>query len=138
MTDLNYQQILPQLRQDVLTLRQDYESVYYDPDDGAIVVEVELGSSWTPRIVPLRILFSERYPQAAPRVALPWTLRCHGVVPRHMLISGQYLVRGQLGDKILYYPEWQPTQTLHRLVDTLVADLTRICEPDEPRREVDA
>lgn len=55
-----------------------------------------------------------------------------------MLISGQYLVRGQLGDKILYYPEWQPTQTLHRLVDTLVADLTRLCEPDEPRREVDA
>lgn len=138
MTDLNYQQLPPRLRQDVLTLRQHYGSVRYDPDDGAIVVEVELGSSWTPRIVPLRILFSERYPQAAPRVALPWHLRCHGVVPRHMLLSGQYLVRGQLGDNILYYPKWESTQTLRRLVDTLVTDLNTLCGPDGPRREVDA
>lgn len=138
MTDLNYQQLPPRLRQDVMTLRQQYRNVRYDPDDRAVVVEVELGPGWTPQIVPLRLLIPERYPQAAPRVALPWTLRCHGVVPRHLLISGQYLVRGQLGDKILYYPEWQPTQTLHRLVDTLVADLTELCEPDEPRREANA
>lgn len=138
MTGSNYQQLPPRLRKDVMTLRQHYGSVHYDPDDRAVVVEVELGPGWAPRVVPLRLLIPKRYPQAAPRVALPWTLRCHGVVPRHMLISGRYLVRGQLGDSILYYPEWQPAQTLHHLVDTLVADLTRLCEPEEPRREANA
>lgn len=116
---------------ELAALAEDYE-VRYDAAERTILVEnVALAAGWTPRVVTVEIRFSEHFPATAPRVLFPGLLRCHGVVPHPLLVSGQYLVRGQLGDPIVYYPQWRPEQsTLKTVVETVLADLAAYCDPE--------
>lgn len=139
MDDDRLDRVVPSpIRREVATLHQHYSNVRYEADDRVVVLDAELGEGWSPRVVTMRIRIPQGYPRAVPRIVLPWDLRCDGTIPRQMLISGQYLVRGQLGDNILYYPASDQAETLKTLVDTVVRDLNMLCRPDETRRTADA
>jgi hypothetical protein len=100
-------------------------SVTYDAADRTVVVEdVGLPPGYTPRTVTVRLTLPAAYPQAAPRAELPWDLRYQGRVPRHLLASGQWLVRGYLGDPLIFFPAvWDQSDSLRTVVDAVLDDL---------------
>lgn len=112
----------------------------FDADERTINLDgINLPSGWSPRTITVRVELPAHWPQTAPRLVFPWNLRYEKRVPRHLLNSGQWLVRGgQLGDPFIYWPaQWDPqTSTLNGVIDTALADLTR---PESTRaEEVDA
>ena len=112
---------------------RDLEKHYHawcDAGERVICIDgMTLPEGWSPRPITVRIDLPDHWPQTAPRLVFPWNLRYERRVPRHLLNSGQWLVRGTLGDPFLYWPaEWdRQTSTLRDVIDTALTDLTR-CE----------
>lgn len=103
-------------------------------DKQTIVLEnIELPEGWTPRTIDARIELAEHHPESPPKWVLPGEIRHDGRVPRHLLNSGQWLVRGQLGDNIIYWPQnWDGTR--HRLkmaTDMMLADLLTVDDMED-------
>lgn len=121
----------PSLVHHELTALERRYPVRYEADQRAVHVDdVELPDGWTPRTVTVTLKLPSTYPQAAPRAVIPGTVRYHGRVPRRLLSSGRWLVRGQLGDPFIYWPPWdRHTSTLASVVDAMVNDLAAVHEP---------
>lgn len=132
MTDNRMQRVLRALLdREYPALQREYE-VRPAADTQTIVLEnVELPEQWTPRTIDIRIDVAEQHPQSPPKWRLPGELRCDGRIPRHLLNSGQWLVRGTLGDDIIYWPtNWDPARSsLRQETDVMLADLLTAVEP---------
>lgn len=125
----------PRIQSEVAALHRRYDSVRYEAAARTVVVEgVAPGSGWTPRTVPVRLRVPAGYPHAAPRLVLPGTLRYRGRVPRTLLVSGQFLVRGQLGNPIYFWPQWEQSHTLVDAVDQLLAELAAAADAEPVSR----
>ena len=128
------------LRREYRALQREYD-VRPASEDRTIVLEnIELPEGWTPETIDIRIDLAEQHPQSPPKWVLPGTLRYDGRVPRHLLNSGQWLVRGQLGDDIIYWPaRWDPARSrLRQTTDVMLADLLTADEPVQTMEESDA
>jgi hypothetical protein len=134
MTDSRMHRVLRALlHREHRALQRDYD-VRPSADQRTIVIEdIELPEGWRPRTIDVRIELSEHHPRNPPKWVLPGELRLHGRVPRHILSSGQWLARGQLGDPIIYWPaDWDPAQSsLREETDVMLADLLTADEPVE-------
>lgn len=132
MTDDRMHRVLRALlNREYRALQREYE-VRPAADTQTIVLEnVELPDKWTPRTIDIRINLGEHHPQNPPKWRLPGELRFDGRVPRHLLNSGQWMVRGTLGDDIIYWPaSWNPARSsLRQETDVMLADLLTGVEP---------
>ena len=100
-------------------------------DERTIQLEaIELPSGWTPTEITVRIDIPTEYPRAAPHWRFPGIIRYQGRVPRHLLTSGQWLVRGTLGDPFIWWPAtWNPHRsTIRGTTDQALADLLTLDE----------
>ena len=141
MTDERIHRVLEALLQnEYRALQRDYD-VRPATDNRTIVLEnVELEEGWTPDTIDITIELAEQHPQSPPKWRLPGMLRYNGKVPRHLLTSGQWLVRGHLGDDIVYWPaSWNPARSrLGQTTDVMLADLLTVDEPPPFTEDADA
>ncbi|USZ68533.1 hypothetical protein NGM10_02045 [Halorussus salilacus] len=135
MTDRRMHRVLRALlHREHRALQREYD-VRPAADEQTIVLDaVELPEGWEPRTIDIRIELSEHHPRNPPKWVLPGELRLNGRVPRHILSSGHWLARGQLGDPIIYWPtDWDPARSsLRQETDVMLADLLTA---DAPGRE---
>lgn len=113
-------------------LEQQY-TVRYDHDDRAVVLgDVDLPDDWEPERIAVVIKLPRHYPDAGPRWEFPGTIRRDGTVPRHLLISGNWLIRGTLGDPWIYWPpQWDAEESdLVNETDRALSELTADCAPE--------
>jgi len=116
-------QMPPWLKPDLAALEHRY-TVTYDAGDRTVSVEdLPLPDGYTPPRITVRLRLPAAYPQAAPRAELPWDLRYQGRVPRHLLSSGQWLVRGHLGDPIIFFPTWNQHDRLGAVIEAVLEEL---------------
>lgn len=105
-------------------------TVRYDHDDRAVILtDVDLPEDWEPQRIAVAIKLPRHYPDAGPRWEFPGTIRHDGTVPRHLLVAGNWLVRGTLGDPWIYWPpDWNPeASTLVEETDRALSELTADC-----------
>jgi hypothetical protein len=122
----------PWLESELVGLDQQYTVTYDAADRTVVVADVAVPQGYTPRRVTVRLTLPAGYPQAAPRAELPWDLRYQGRVPRHLLASGQWLVRGYLGDPVIFFPAaWDQSDSLRTVVDAVLDDLAAGTESHE-------
>jgi len=121
-------------------LQREYDVRPADGEQTLVLEGIELPEGWTPQTISVRIELPEHFPQTAPKWRLPGDLRYEGGVPRHLLISGQWLVRGQLGDDIIYWPaNWKPQRSRLRYeTDLMLADLLTADDPAPAMEDTDA
>lgn len=114
-----------------LAALEDQYTVQYEAAEQTVVVEdVAMPQGYTPEVLTVRLCLPAGYPQTAPRAELPWNLRYQGRVPRHLLVSGQWLVRGQLGDPFVFFPtEWDQGDTLRTVLDAVLDELAAGTDP---------
>ena len=127
MDDQSHPVASVRLDREVRNLEQRYRT-WFDRGERTIVLdEISLPEGWTPQPITVRIDLPDHWPRTAPRLVFPWNLRYKRCVPSYLLNSGQWLVRGTLGDPFIFWPaDWDPqTTTLRNVVETALTDLTR-------------